>query len=39
MASMKEILGLILRVIDSIERLASAQERLDSAAEDANKWR
>ena len=39
MASMKEILVLILRVIDSIERLASAQERLASAAEDANKWR
>ena len=27
-----------MRVIDSIERLASAQERLASAAEDANKY-
>jgi hypothetical protein len=38
MASVKEILVLILRVIDSFERIASAQERLASAAEDANKW-
>ena len=37
MASIKEILVLVLRVIDSLERLASAQERIAAAAEDANK--
>ena len=31
MASIKEILVLVLRVIDSLERLASAQERIAAA--------
>ena len=35
MASIKEILVLVLRVIDSLERLASAQERI--AAEMLNR--